>query len=159
MTELGDTPCNCLALRKAARQVTQIYDAELTRVGLRATQFSILSVLGRAKQTTIGDLAQALAMDRSTVGHNLRPLERDELIAIAPAAHDRRARALELTAKGRAALKRARPLWARAQSHFEASYGEADAVTLRADLVRVVAAVTQSETRGERTHGEPASAD
>ena len=67
-------PCNCLALRQAARRVTQFYDQALAPSGLRTTQYSLLAVLRRLQPVSQGGLAAALVMDRATLGHNLRPL-------------------------------------------------------------------------------------
>ena len=75
--ELFDpTRCNCLALRQAARHVSQIYDRHLAKVGLRGTQYSILSKLSRLGALPIGRLAEALVLDRTALGRALRPLER-----------------------------------------------------------------------------------
>jgi len=130
--------CNCLALRQATRQVTQLYDEELAAVDLRVTQYSLLSVLDRRGPTTLNDLARVLVMDRSTLGHNLRPLEREGLVALAVDLEDKRARRLALSARGRAKLKAARPHWQRAQARFEQSFGVAEASALRASLRKVV---------------------
>src|SRR5471032_290985 len=74
--------CNNTAVRKAARHLTRFYDAHLSRVGLRATQYAILNLLAQHGPTTMASLAARLTMDRATMGHNLRPLERDGLITI-----------------------------------------------------------------------------
>src|SRR5258705_8627337 len=92
--------CNCLALRSAARHVTQFYDQLLARTGLRSTQFSILAALREKAPLTINGLAKVMVMDRTTLGRNILPLERDGLIRIEPAARDRRAKELHLTKAG-----------------------------------------------------------
>ena len=79
---LGD--CTCLAVRQAARHVTQFYDRHLASAGLRTTQFSILARLRRQGPITINTLADEMVMDRTTLGRNILPLERDGLISIAP---------------------------------------------------------------------------
>jgi DNA-binding MarR family transcriptional regulator len=81
--------CNLLAIRQAARHVTQFYDQHLVPTGLRATQFGILAKIERQGPITINALAADLVMDRTTLGRNIRPLERDGLIAIEPGAADR----------------------------------------------------------------------
>ena len=135
---IAESLCNCLAIRQAARQITQLYDAELAGCGLRVTQYSVLSILDRVGPSSVQDLAAALVMDRSTLGHNLRPLEREGMIRLAVDARDRRARRLELTAAGKTKLEESRPHWHRAQKRFESSYGAADAEQLRSSLRRVV---------------------
>ena len=73
--------CNCLAVRQAARHITQFYDQFLAASGLRTTQFSILAKLRRLGPMTINALAADMVMDRTTLGRNILPLERDGLIA------------------------------------------------------------------------------
>ena len=82
--------CNCFALRSATRHLTQFYDQFVAPLGLRATQFSILARLKRKGPLTINVLAEELVMDRTTLGRNILPLERERLIRIEPAASDRR---------------------------------------------------------------------
>ena len=74
--------CNCLAIRQAARHVTQFYDQLFAPTGLRATQFAILSRLRRQGPMTINALAALLVMDRTTLGRNILPLQRDGLIEV-----------------------------------------------------------------------------
>src|SRR5207237_243828 len=74
--------CNCLAIRQASRHVTQFYDQLLAPSGLRTTQFAILGRLRRSGPMPINALAAALVMDRTTLGRNILPLERDGLIEI-----------------------------------------------------------------------------
>ncbi len=74
--------CNCLAIRQAARQVTQLYDGYLAAAGLRSTQYSILSRLARLGPLPINKLAESIVMDRTPMGRAVRPLERDKLVAV-----------------------------------------------------------------------------
>jgi DNA-binding MarR family transcriptional regulator len=130
-------PCSCGALRQAARHVTRFYDRALTPVGLGLNQYSILSRLDRLGPSNLQDLADNLVMDRSTLGHLLRPLEARGLLALKPAPTDRRARIIRLTAEGNALLRRARPLWAKAETEFQRQFGADAAETLRQLLVNV----------------------
>ena len=91
--------CNCLALRQATRHVTQFYDQFISPLWLRATQYSILARLHRRGAMTINALAAELVMDRTTLGRNILPLQRDGLIAIAPGKSDRRSKDVRLTPK------------------------------------------------------------
>lgn len=131
--------CNCLAVRAAARHVTQFYDRLLASSGLRTTQFSILSKLARKGPLTINRLAADMVMDRTTLGRNILPLERDGLIRVAPSADDRRARVLHVTKAGEKRLKAARAAWTQAQRGFETTFGAARAAELRT-MLRAVAA-------------------
>jgi DNA-binding MarR family transcriptional regulator len=131
--------CNCFAVRSAARHVSQFYDQFLAPMGLRTTQFSILSKLKRRGPLTINALAKDMVMDRTTLGRNILPLERDGLIRIGPIASDRRAKELHLTNAGEKRLQAALKAWSQAQAQFETSFGTKRAAELRA-LLRSVAA-------------------
>ena len=131
--------CTCLALRQAARHVTRCYDQSLAPAGLRATQFSILAKLIQNGHMTINGLAAELVMDRTTLGRNIVPLERDGLIRIEPAASDRRSKELRLTKAGAERFEAARQGWIEAQARFESSFGSERASELRERLRAVVA--------------------
>jgi len=131
--------CNCLALRQAARHVTQFYDQFLAEAGLRATQFSILTRLWRLGPLSINALAKELVMDRTTLGRNILPLQREGLIAIVSGRTDRRSKELQLTDAGLARLRRAVKGWAEAQARFEAGLGDQPSSELR-NLLHTVSA-------------------
>src|SRR5262245_50384730 len=131
--------CNCFAVRAAARHITQAYDQFLAPAGLRTTQFAILAKLKRHGPLTINALAEAMVMDRTTLGRNILPLERDGLIRIAPATSDRRAKELHLTRAGEQRFQAGRKGWAAAQARFERAYGTKRAAALRNLLHAVVA--------------------
>lgn len=135
MSTATDTPqaCLCFNLRKAARAVTQLYDAALEPAGLRATQFSLLAALDRRDAVTITDLARAMVMDRTTLTRNLRPLEKQGLVAIAPG-DDRRTREVSLTRRGRQTLTRATPRWRHAQTGMLDALGDRRARRLLGEL-------------------------
>ena len=131
--------CNCLAIRRAARHVTQFYDQLVAPTGLRATQFAILSRLNRDGPMTINTLAAALVMDRTTLGRNILPLQRDGLIEIVASSADRRRRELRLSPTGAAKFREASESWRLAQTRFDAVYGPERAAMLRGLLREVVA--------------------
>jgi DNA-binding MarR family transcriptional regulator len=131
------TKCNCLALRQAARHISQFYDNYLASEGLRTTQFSILAKLDRLGPLSINELAKSMVMDRTTLGRAIRPLQRDRLLTIG-AGEDGRTRSLRLTATGEARLKAATTKWREAQKKFETTFGARDAAELRSVLERVV---------------------
>jgi DNA-binding MarR family transcriptional regulator len=136
---LGPDDCNCLAVRQAARHITQFYDQFLARGGLRTTQFSILAKLRRLGPMTINTLAADLVMDRTTLGRNILPLERDGLIMVEKGSRDRRSKELRLTEAGAARFRVATKGWAQAQRQFAAAFGAKRTVDLRA-LLHAVAA-------------------
>jgi DNA-binding MarR family transcriptional regulator len=132
--------CTCGSLRKASRRVSQFYDTALAPVGIKSTQYSILSEVDRRSvegPVTMCELATAMVMDRSTLGHNLRPLARDDLVVLRMSAHDRRKRYVELTKKGRSMLQRSRRLWRHAEGRFEDIFGKEPAAELRAVLLGI----------------------
>lgn len=135
-----DVVCHCVAVRQGARQVTRLYDRHLAPAGLRSTQYALLRGLGRLGPVSINALAEAMVMDRTTMGRALRPLERAGLVAIDPGP-DGRTRALTLTEAGRARVAAAVPLWLEAQTAFETMYGGQPARDLRTAMARVVATV------------------
>ena len=133
------SPCNGTAMRKASRRLTLLYDEALAPCGLRSTQYAILAELNRLEKfsPTILELAAALVMDRSALGHNLRPLERDGFLLLQTSPEDRRRRHVVMTSQGRAKLREARRLWRAAQNRFNAVFGEAEATRLRGTLLGI----------------------
>ena len=130
------SPCNNLALRQASRHLSQIYDRHMARVGLRGTQYSILSKLSRLGAMPIGKFAETLVMDRTALGRAIGPLERDGLVRVGPG--PMAAPASGAHRRGRGSSRRPRAM-ARAQKEFETVYG-ADAALVRSALRRVVTA-------------------
>lgn len=125
--------CLCLHTQRAARAIARRLDAALRPVDLRSGQFSLLTSLNRPEPPTVGSVAQLLAMDRTTLTANLKPLERRGLLTVTPDAEDRRARRLTLTADGLALLEQATPIWIATHEEIERSLdGDVDA--LRSDL-------------------------
>lgn len=106
--------CTCFRVRKAARRVTQLYDHFLSTAGLRITQFSLLANLRHAGPLTMTELAGRLAMDRTTLTRNLRPLQRQGYIAVT-VGDDRRRRLLAVTPAGERAYKNGIGQWQKAQ--------------------------------------------
>jgi DNA-binding MarR family transcriptional regulator len=127
-------------MRQAARHITHFYDQLMAPAGLRSTQFSILMVLGRGGTLTINALSARLVMDRTTLGRNLLPLERDGLISVTKRATDLRNKEVCLTELGIEQLRIASKKWNQAQTRFEAAFGVRRATELRA-LARAVVAV------------------
>jgi len=131
--------CTCLAVRQAARRITQFYDQHLAPFGLRTTQFSILAKLKQLGPMTINALADEMVMDRTTLGRNILPLEREGLITITPGRTDRRSKELRLTDAGVERLRAGREGWREAQTRFAVAFGDERARGLRALLGEVSA--------------------
>lgn len=136
---LRPSPCYSSALRRASRRISQIYDTAIGAAGLRSTQFSVLAEL-QARTTrppTLAELAEVLVLDRSALGHNLRPLERDGYVTLVPGVDDRRVRRICLTEAGAAKFREAREHWKRAQRQVAAVLGETEAAALRDALLAI----------------------
>jgi DNA-binding MarR family transcriptional regulator len=131
--------CNASAVKKAARRVSLMYDTLLAPAGLKSTQYGILLELSRRGVTlpTVGELARALVMDRSTLGQNLRPLERERLVTLLTDPKDRRSRLIALTKEGIARLNEAQKYWKIAQDRFETKIGQQEAAELRSVLLAI----------------------
>lgn len=125
--------CLCLHTQRAARAVARRFDEALRPVALRSGQFSLLISLNRPEPPTVGSVADLLAMDRTTLTANLKPLERRGLLKVTPDAQDRRARRLTLTRDGLALLEQAIPIWIATHEEIEGAL-ESDVDTLRGEL-------------------------
>lgn len=128
--------CNCYALRRATRRVSQFFDQVFAPSGLRATQYMMLFEIERLGPISLLSLAKHMIMDRATIGHNIRPLEAKEYLTLT-VGKDRRSREVSLTAAGRKILAETEPLSQRAQAIFEAEIGADEAAKLRTVLRRV----------------------
>jgi len=141
-TEEVHQSCLSMALRQAARALTQRYDAAFSVVGIRSTQFSVLVALAQAPSVPLSRLAEALVMDRTTLTRNLAPLLRRGLVEESAAA-DKRVRSYALTARGKQLLTRALPDWKGAQARILCALAKQDAEQLRRILRAVVAAAQE----------------
>jgi len=126
--------CLCLHVQRAARAVARRFDDALRPLGLTNGQFSLLMSLNRPKPPGIGSVAALLAMDRTTLTANLKPLERRGLVTVSVDEQDRRNRLMTLTPAGRALLASAVPVWERTHVEIERLITGSDPDTLRADL-------------------------
>lgn len=120
--------CLCLAAQRAARALARRFDEALRPVGLTSGQFSLLMSLNRPTPPSIGSVAALLAMDRTTLTANLKPLERRGLLATTVDPADRRGRLLTLTDAGRAVLAAAAPIWTREHGEVERTLADPDAL-------------------------------
>ena len=129
--------CLCLHVQRAARALARRFDEVLRPLDLTSGQFSLLTSLNRPSPPTIGSVADLLAMDRTTLTANLKPLERRGLIEVAVDKEDKRSRRLIITPAGRALLARAYPIWREAHTalEFKIANGSAD------DLRRMLGAL------------------
>jgi len=136
--QLVDT-CACTRLRTAARLMTRAYDAALRPAGLSAGQLAILAAVDVGKATSIAELSKRVAMDRSTLSRNLRPLEKIGWIRVG-AEGWKRSKTVHVTAEGRQRLARATALWEAAQARLLKRFGKTEWARVERDL-RTVAAL------------------
>lgn len=126
--------CLCLAAQRAARALARRFDEALRHLDLTSGQFSLLMALNRPKPPSLGSVANFLAMDRTTLTANLKPLARRGLIDIAVDITDRRGRCLTLTEPGLALLASAVPIWQSTHQQIEYLFANADIAVLRSGL-------------------------
>ncbi|UXY16918.1 MarR family winged helix-turn-helix transcriptional regulator [Chitiniphilus purpureus] len=132
--------CLCLHAQRAARALTRHFDEVFRALDLTSGQFSLMMALNRPTPPTVGELAPFLAMDRTTLTAQLKPLQRRGWVDVAADRGDRRKRRVVLTAAGHALLHRAHPIWLQAHAALEQAVPTPD--ELRAQLMRLAAAPT-----------------
>lgn len=135
--------CADANLRRATRAVTRLYDQILAPSGLLTTQFTLLVACAVAGPAPISTLADALAMDRTTLARNLKLVERSGFVKVIPG-EDRRERIVTLSDKGYSALSEALPLWQEAQSQIIERFGQSRLDNLLLDLSTMVALTRES---------------
>jgi len=108
------TECLCTRLRRASRGVSKLYDDALSEIGLNVAQYSLLRHLQRLDRPSITDLAEAMGLERSTLGRNLRVLEGRGMVELSGGT-DQRNRLVVLTPAGERLLGEARGAWQAAQ--------------------------------------------
>ncbi|HWU76299.1 MAG TPA: MarR family winged helix-turn-helix transcriptional regulator [Rhodanobacter sp.] len=124
------TRCLCLAARRAARTITREFDQALRPHGLRATQFTLLSALHLAGSKAIGELAEMLSADRTTLTRNLAVAEQHGWVTLRTDPADARSRVSAITRKGARALVAAMPAWCATQQRLLDDMGEPAAASL-----------------------------
>src|SRR5438132_14198408 len=125
--------CVCFNLRWVTRAVTQFFDAEMRRHGIRPTQGSILAALMAKDSWNMAELSDQLGMDRTTLVRNLRPLQRDGLVQADGGGRGRLVE-LAITAKGRKQMEKLTPAWKSAQRAVVKTLGEQRWSAILSDL-------------------------
>ena len=136
-------PCACANIRRASRAVTQLYDHELRKAGMHATQFTLLQALEVAGRISQGRLGELLAMDSTTLTRTLRLLVGKGWVRSLPG-EDRRERHLQLTPAGRRQFEQALPHWERAQQRLKKSLGDSQWKQAEAMLAGVITAAQRA---------------
>jgi DNA-binding MarR family transcriptional regulator len=129
--------CFCLHLRRTARAVSRIYDQALQPVGIKASQFNVLIAVSSTDPATVPEVAKLLAMDRTTLLRNLRPLSVAGLVQVT-AGSGRRPDEILLTVTGQNALNAAIKAWQGAQRQLTQHLGGSQAAQLLQGLGRLM---------------------
>jgi DNA-binding MarR family transcriptional regulator len=127
--------CLCLHLQRAARAIGRRFDEALKPVGLNQGQYSLLISLNRPDAPRLSELAHLLALDRTTLTANLKPLARRGLLSFVGDRNDKRIRRLTLTNEGRKVLRRAVPIWRATHAEVDAAVPRGNLDTLRSNLL------------------------
>lgn len=132
--------CLCLAAQRAARALSRRFDEVFRAFGITSGQFSLLNALNRPEPPSLGAVAELLAMDRTSLTANLKPLQRDGLVAVEADSSDRRIKRLALTGAGRRVLAEAMPIWTKVHGEIDRSLASqaANGATLRTGLAALL---------------------
>ena len=141
--------CACLRARKASRALTNLYNEALKSAELEISQLSVLAAVGHFgdQGAPLGALADALALDRTTLTRNLAPLEIAGLLRVARSPTDARVKLVLLTRAGERAIEAAFPLWQQAQNEVSEQVGKARVVKLIEELEHLVTRVSADGAR------------
>ena len=142
--------CTNSAMRRATRQLGQLYDGVLGNSGLKGTQFTLLSQIRHDGAPALKALAEALVMDLSALGHTLKPLMRDGLVELVADEKDKRIKHARLTALGEKTQADMVERWQEAQARFDGAFGKEKSKEIRRAL-----AVIASPGFAKAFSGEP----
>ncbi|MFN4025086.1 MAG: MarR family winged helix-turn-helix transcriptional regulator [Hyphomonas sp.] len=128
--------CLCFGVHRAARALARRFDEAFAPLGISHGQYSLMMSLNRPAPPRLGEAAAFLAMDRTTLTANLKPLERMGYVKIVPDKDDKRSRRLILTAAGRRILTAAVPVWRATHDEVDALLATSP-VALRGQLMEL----------------------
>ncbi|CAN7664700.1 MarR family winged helix-turn-helix transcriptional regulator [Pararhizobium sp. LjRoot238] len=126
--------CYCSLLRTATRKVGSVYDDALAPLGINIAQYSLLRLIERRQPVSFTELGRVAELDRSTVGRNVRVLERMGLVETGRGEDDQREAVVRLADHGHQVLEEAAPLWDECQREVETRLGSENVKALRAIL-------------------------
>ncbi len=134
MPAMSNLTCHCTLMRKTNRKLAALYDAALAPHGINIAQFALLRNIERRQPVSLTELARLLELDRSTMGRNIRVLQKQDLV-LTSRGTDQREAAVSLTERGMTVLRAAEPAWE----------GSQDAITARigADRIRILHELNQ----------------
>lgn len=131
------TPCLCTNLRLATRKLSAIYDAALEPLGINIAQYHLIRTINEHQPISLTELGRLAELDRSTIGRNVRVLERIELVETGRGDADQREAQVSLSRSGRHLLRKATPIWERCQEEFISRLGhdKFDALSITLDAI------------------------
>lgn len=124
------SPCFCTNLRQAARKMSAAYDAALAPLNINIAQYSLLRTIAQFQALSLTDLGRIAELERSTVGRNVRVLERSGLVETARSDTDQREALVSLTSIGQDLMRRALPIWEACQQSLVSRVGDLKVETL-----------------------------
>lgn len=116
------SPCLCTRLRQATRKVSAIYDAALEPLGVNIAQYALLRTIRHAQPVSLTELGRLTALDRSTIGRNVRVLEKMQFVETGRG-EDQREAVVSLSVRGAELLQEARPIWTATQAEVAGRLG------------------------------------
>ena len=137
----GTFHCAAFSFKRTSRAVTKLYDLALQSVGVRSTQFAILTAVAKLQPVNITKLGEVLILDRTTLTRSLRLAKKDGWIEVS-ARSTLRQRFVTLTPKGVEALAAVLPVWRAMQGRFVAVLGSEHWEALRKDLREIASVAT-----------------
>ena len=154
----GDTSCReiaetCVAfnLRRASRVVSQLYAWQMKDLGIKSTQFTLLTAVRDMAPVSITELASVMVMDRTTLTRNLKPLINAGYLKVAEG-NDRRRRLISITASGTRLHDNAISRWQQAQQQMMDYFGQAAINQLISDLTHMVEGVAGMQGEDHAGH-------
>jgi DNA-binding MarR family transcriptional regulator len=150
----GTGYCASLNFRRTARAITQLFDRELLRAGIRSTQFTMLVAIAKIQPTPVGRLSSVLVIDATTLTRSLRLMEKDGLVRISKRS-TKRQRFVSLTQKGEQVLARSLPVWRQIQERFVDVIGSDYWINFRNDLERLAHVAVDLDNGKSDSHSDP----
>ena len=138
-----NSPCIALHVRRAGRQISQLYDHYLRPAGIRSTQYGMLRCVEALPAPFISDIGRVLGMDQTTATRNIEKLEKAGLVETRPHPDDPRKKMVELSSAGKVKLTETLPLWERAQQHILSLMDDNDHESLLRLLGRLTSAAKE----------------
>lgn len=140
--------CTNFRLRRLLRQVARHYDSEVTKSGLKTTQYSLLSHVVHLGPLRPSDLAHAMNIDASTLTRNLKPLIAAGWLTQGEGT-DARSRLIAVTDAGRKKRSEAQRHWRAAQEKLNALLGIERVIALHALIDESIALLQPADAADE----------